>query len=235
MIDIHSHLIYGVDDGSKTLEESISILENLSNKGITDIIFTPHYITDTRYVSERKENYEELLTIKEELKIRGININVYLGNEIYIDKNITNLVLDRKISTLNNTHYILVELPMNGIYDDYIDIFSNLIRTGFKVILAHPERYTSIQKDYSLVNELKEIGVLFQSNFGSFSGQYGREAKKIVKKLAKDKLISFMGTDIHKEKDLIYTEKGIKKMEKYYSKEELDDILINNPKDILTK
>lgn len=235
MIDIHSHIIYGVDDGSKTLEESISILDNLSKRGITDIVFTPHYITETRYVSDKRSNYDILLKIREELKIRGININVYLGNEIYIDKNIYDLVLNEKMTTLNNSRYILIEFPMSGKYDDYIDIFNDLINIGFKVVLAHPERYTTIQKDYTLIEELKDIGVLFQSNIGSFANQYGKEAKKVVKRLAKDKLITFMGTDIHKEKDLIFIDKGLKKMAKYYSKEELDDILINNPKNILEK
>jgi len=235
MIDIHSHLIYGVDDGSNSLETSINILENYSKKGITDIILTPHYITESRYTSTRIDNYYILKKIEKELKNRGININIYLGNEIFIDNNIYNLVIDGKISTLNNSRYILIELPMSGIYSDYIDIFSDLIKIGFKVVLAHPERYNSFQKDYSLIKELNDLGVLFQCNLGSYIGEYGKEAKKTIKMMSNDKLISFIGTDIHREKNYSFINKGIKKMAKYYTKEELDDILINNPKNILKK
>ena len=234
MIDIHSHLIYGVDDGSKDIETSLKVLSNLSENGVTDIILTPHYIVDTNYVSKKTDNIKKLKELQREVKKLGININLYLGNEIYIDKDILKYIEENKMCSLNNTEYILVELPMSGVYEDYIDIFSNLINIGFKVILAHPERYTSFQKDYSLINEVVATGVLLQSNIDSIVGGYGKEAKKTMKYILKNKLVSFVGTDIHNNKsDYSYINKAINKFKKYLTDDEINDILNKNAMKII--
>ena len=234
MIDVHSHLIYGVDDGCKTIEESVEILRELYKMGVTNTIITPHYINETIYVSSKLNNLKKLVKIKEQLIKENINVNVYLGNEVYIDRNISKGVKENKICTLNNTEYILIELPMSGIYPDYIDIFSQLIDEGFKVILAHPERYISFQKDFNKIYELQEIGVLFQCNLGSILGEYGKEAIKVIKRMLKEKLVYMIGTDIHHGKtkyDML--EKATKKYKKYLSKNEIEDILENNAKKII--
>ena len=234
MIDIHSHLIYGVDDGSKDIETSLKVLSNLSENGVTDIILTPHYIVDTNYVSKKTDNIKKLKELQREVKKLGININLYLGNEIYIDKDILKYIEENKMCSLNNTEYILVELPMSGVYEDYLDIFSNLINIGFKVILAHPERYTSFQKDYSLINEVVATGVLLQSNIDSIVGGYGKEAKKTMKYILKNKLVSFVGTDIHNNKsDYSYINKAINKFKKYLTDDEINDILNKNAMKII--
>ena len=234
MIDIHSHLIYGVDDGSRSLEESIDILKNLSINGVTDIILTPHFINETKYTSLKLDNAKKFKELQKEVKNQNININLYLGNEIYIDKNIFKLIEENKICTLNNTEYVLVELPMSGVYSDYQDIINNLLNEGCKVILAHPERYDSFQKDYSKIDELLELGVLFQCNMASIIGRYGIKAKKVMKQMLKDKKITFLGTDIHNRKeDYTFIEKSKKKMLKYISEDYLEDMLINNPKLII--
>ena len=123
MIDIHSHLIYNVDDGVKELNEAVDILEEYSKIGITDIILTPHYIIDTKYTSNKIDNIEKLNNIKFELFKRNININVYLGNEVYIDDRILQYIKNNKMCTLNNSEYILIELPMSGNYVDYQEVF----------------------------------------------------------------------------------------------------------------
>ena len=234
MIDIHSHLIYGVDDGSKDIETSLKVLSNLSENGVTDIILTPHYIVDTNYVSKKTDNIIKLNELQREVKKLGININLYLGNEIYIDKDILKYIKENKMCSLNNTEYILVELPMSGVYEDYLDIFSNLINIGFKVILAHPERYTSFQKDYSLIDEVVATGVLLQSNIDSIVGGYGKEAKKTMKYILKNKLVSFVGTDIHNNKsDYSYINKAINKFKKYLTDDEINDILNKNAMKII--
>ncbi len=234
MIDIHSHLIYNVDDGSKSLEESINILDNYSKNGITDIILTPHYINETKYNSLKSDNVKIFKGLRKELKKNNIDINIYLGNEIYIDNNIFDLIKENKISTLNNTEYVLVELPLNGIYNDYIDIFTSLINEGCKIVLAHPERYTSFQEDYNKILELEELGVLFQCNINSIINKYGNNSKKLFKRLLKDKKVTFLGTDIHKDvKDYSFIKKSIKKISKYVSDDYLNDILSNNAKNII--
>ena len=234
MIDIHNHLLYGVDDGSKSLEESIDVLKDMSKSGYEDIILTPHYIVDSSYQSKKDTNLERLNVLKEELKKNNIDINLYLGNEIYIDDDIETLLKNNKISSLNDSKYLLIELPMNGIYEEYESIFGSLIQKGYKVILAHPERYESFQKDYTKITDLKAIGVLFQCNLDSINGKYGEEAKNTIIRMLEDKLVSFIGTDIHRKKDE-YAKWVVAKalMLEYIDPNYLEDLFLNNPKKII--
>lgn len=234
MIDIHSHLLFGVDDGSRTLEESVHVIKKLSEVGYTDIILTPHYINDSTYVSTREENLDVLKRLKVGLIRNDVNVNLYLGNEIYIDSEIANLLKNNIISSLNDTKYLLIELPMSGENEIYYDIFLDLINMGYKVILAHPERYISFQKDFNKIYELKELGVLLQSNVGSILGDYGRGAKKTIKRLLKENLITFMGTDIHHNKEeYTFVLKAKKKMGKYLTQKQINNIFENNAKVLL--
>lgn len=233
MIDIHSHLLYEVDDGAKTIDESIDIIKNLYNNGVTDIILTPHYIEYSSYNSNKKSNLIKLENLKQELKKNNININLHLGNEIYINNNILSLLKNNEICSLNDSKYLLIELPMSGKYDNYIEIFKELIENGYKVILAHPERYSTFKKDINLVYELKNIGVFMQCNIESILKIYGKDAYKTIKKLAKNKLIDFIASDIHHKKNYEYINKAITKLKKYYSDSEINNLLVNNQKDIL--
>lgn len=234
MIDIHSHLLFGVDDGSRTLEESVHVIKKLSEVGYTDIILTPHYINDSTYVSTREENLDVLKRLKVGLIRNNVNVNLYLGNEIYIDSEIANLLKNNIISSLNDTKYLLIELPMSGENEIYYDVFLDLINMGYKVILAHPERYISFQKDFNKVYELKELGVLLQSNVGSILGDYGRGAKKTIKRLLKENLITFMGTDIHHNKEeYTFVLKAKKKIGKYLTQKQINNIFENNAKVLL--
>ena len=230
MIDIHSHLLYGVDDGSKSIEESVDVLRDLADYGYTDIILTPHYIRGSAYSSPKKENLKRLGILKNVLKENNININLYLGNEIYIDDDLLELFKKGEISTLNNTDYALIELPMSGKYDEYKEIFSELISKGCRVILAHPERYKAFQEDFNKVYELENIGVLFQSNLDSINGRYGEGAEKTIRRLLHEKKIAFLATDIHQKKhDYHKWDEAKTEILKYISEEEFNILTVKNP------
>lgn len=234
MIDIHSHLLYGVDDGSKSIEESVSIIKHMGEIGYTDIIITPHYIKDSHYNSSRSNNLILLDNLKKALSNENIDVDVYLGNEIYMDDEIDELLEMGEISSLNDSNYLLIELPMNGEYEGYVDIFEHLIGIGYKVILAHPERYLSFQKDFNKIYELEEIGVYFQSNIESILGSYGKGAIKTVKRLLKEKKISFLASDIHHRKhDYGKFLMARKKMRRYLSDFDFELLLKKNPSKIL--
>ena len=120
---------------------------------------------------------------------------------------------------------------MNGIYNNSYGIISGLIERGYKVILAHPERYITVKEDIKVLDEYKEMGVLFQSNIGSYFGDYGKNAKKTFKKLLKMKYISFIGTDSHSQNyNFKNIEKFKKKLSKVVDKNYLNDILEGNAK-----
>lgn len=233
MIDIHSHILNNIDDGSRSIEESIEILRGLQENGITDVVLTPHYVMDSSYqnsIETKKDLFEKL---KEEVKKTDISINMYLGNEIYIDKDISNMV-KKEALPINDSNYILLEFPMNGVYNNAYGIISGLIEKGYKIILAHPERYLNVKNDISILDEYKELGVLFQCNIGSLFGDYGKTCKKIIIKLLKKKYVDFIGTDVHsKNYNFKNIEKFKKKLSKIVDKNYLSDILENNAKKIL--
>ena len=235
MIDIHNHLLFDTDDGVSTIEDSVNTLKDLEDYGFTDVILTPHYISGTKYNKTIKDNYKKIKELRELLEKNNININIYLGNEIYIDEDIFCNLKNGIISTLNGTRYILVELPLSGEYEGYLELFKDLISKGCRIILAHPERYTAIQENFELLYELKKIGVLFQSNIDSIIGKYGEEASNTIIRMLKEKLVNFLATDIHRKKKN-YNKWNIAKLIalKYITEEEYN-ILINENPSILIK
>lgn len=233
MIDIHSHILPGIDDGAETLEDSITMIRELTEQGVTDIIATPHYVDETIYTSSRRENLHLLDELRRTLAEEKITVNIYLGNEIYICDKIDDLILFNKTSSLADSNFLLVELPMSGEFPNYEDILQDLINHGYKVILAHPERYTTFQNDFSLIERLHEMGILLQCNTGSFIRQYGKHAEKIATTLAKKNMIYALGSDMHHTRGSSDITLAIKKLHKYYKDDELEQILVNNPKTIL--
>lgn len=233
MIDIHSHFLPGIDDGAKTIEDSINILNELAQQGVTDVIATPHYVEETIYTSSRRRNYELLDAVRARAREAGININLYLGNEIYINNNIIQLHQLGTVSALNNTTYLLVELSLSGKYPNYEGILDELVRAGYKVVLAHPERYATVQENFEILRPLAEMGVLFQCNLGSIIGQYGKNAKKTVRRMIKENMIFAFGSDIHRVRgtdDILLAQK---KLAKHYKEADLNKVLYENPSKII--
>ena len=233
MIDIHSHILPGIDDGARTLYDSVEIARELASQGITDIIATPHYVNETKYVSPRGHNRRLLMELRKKLAEEGVKVNVYLGNEIYIDEEIEKLIKMGKISTLADSRYLLVELPLHEKYQNYEDVLGSLLNVGYQVVLAHPERYEIVQEDYGVAKELYEMGVLFQCNLCSIVGKYGKNARKMIRKLAKDKMIFAFGSDIHRCSRTNQIKVAQRKIAKYYNGAELERVFVKNPRKIL--
>lgn len=233
MIDIHSHLIPGVDDGSKSVEDTFEMFNEAIKVGFTDIILTSHYLTD--YYEPKTE---ELIFWKDKLQEvldkSNKKLKLHSGMEVYISEEINKLIKENKLLMLANSKYILIELPMSTDVKYLDHIMYVLESMGIKFILAHPERYKSIQKNPSLVQEYIEKGCLIQCNYGSILGQYGKEAKKTIKTLLKKDLVHFMGSDCHR-KNGIYLEipKAVKKIEKIVGKEKIHEITTYNAKKII--
>ena len=234
MNDIHCHLLFSVDDGSKSIDESVDILKDLEDYGVNDIILTPHYISKSNYSSTKEENIKKLNELKERLKEENIRINLFLGNEIYIDYDILDLLKEGIISSLNNSHYLLIELPMSGEFNGYMDVFEELKNYGYKIILAHPERYISFQNDFKKVYEIINRGIYLQSNLDSIIGNYGKMSQKMMKRLLKEDLISIIATDIHHAKhDYSKWDKAKKKIVKYIGEDKYQKLTCENPKKII--
>ena len=235
MIDIHAHILPGIDDGARTLTDSADLVRELVASGVTAIVATPHFVPETNYVSPKKENTKLLKELKRAISNEGLDVELYLGNEIYIDRNIEGLMKHGKISMMAGSDYLLVELPLSGEFPNYRDIMLDLMEAGRRVILAHPERYEIAQKDFGVLEELHKMGVLFQCNLCSVTGKYGRGAKKVLKKLLEQKMVFGFGSDIHHCHGADYWLAAQKKMTKYCDEKELNRLLVANPRKIIGK
>lgn len=233
MIDFHTHILPNVDDGSKSINETITLLKEAKSAGFKSVILTSHYM-DSYYEANVQERMKLMDYIKSILKEHEIDIELILGNEIYISDNINELIKRKKACTINNTRYVLFELPFNVKPINLYEIIYDILQNGYIPILAHPERYNFVQQNPSIINELIEKGVLMQANYGSFIGQYGEKAQIIVKKFLKNNMIHFLGTDVHR-KNTIYNKvpKILFEIEKFIGTEKLEQITKINPKLVL--
>ena len=233
MIDIHSHIIPNVDDGARSVEETFNILKEAQEAGFTDVILTSHFL-----LNYYETNAQELIFWKEKLrevlKKQGTKINLHSGMEIYITNQMEELLENKKILTLANSRYMLIELPLatNVKYFDYVVYY--LEAKGIKPIIAHPERYKCVQKDPDIVEEYIEKGCLIQCNYGSIVNLYGREAEKTIKTILKKNQVHFLGSDVHRENGtyLIILD-AIKKIRKIIGENKINEITTINPKKIL--
>ena len=230
MIDFHSHILPGIDDGSRNLEQSIAIVNEAKEAGFTKIISTSHYM-ENYYECNERDRRQLLKKVQE--NVQGIEL--ILGNEIYITDNMIELLQNRQASSINGTKYVLLEFPLIATRPmNDKEVIYRLVENGYVPIIAHPERYPFIQENPDYLFELEEMGALFQSNYGSIIGMYGLKAKKTLKILLKNNLISFFGSDAHRPEQ-VYNKmpKMIKKLKKIISNEEFEEFTEINPEKVL--
>lgn len=196
MIDFHSHILYGIDDGSRSKEMSLEMLNNSVKEGVKYICATPHFIyneyeTDINTYSNLLQELQDAMSGK---------INVLKGLEVYINPELPQLYKEGKIWTINDKNYMLIELPMREfpIYTE--KVFYDLRLIGITPILAHPERNLSIMKNPQLLINLIEQGTIAQMNAGSLTGMYGEPVKKVAIDFVKKNLIHILGSDGHNNK-----------------------------------
>ena len=238
MIDFLAHILPNIDDGSASMEESINLIKEAEQAGFTGIISTSHYLQNY-YECDEKERRRILAELANQVKVADAEAEMpklYLGSEIYISTDIVELLKEGKASTINETNYVLFELPMNSKPLFAKEVVYKLIENGYNPIIAHPERYSYVKEDIEFVRELKNMGALFQSNYGSVIGLYGSSAKKTLKKLLKEDLITFLGSDVHAVGQ-IYPKipKILRKLEKWISPEKLKELTTLNAEEILMK
>jgi len=196
MIDIHSHILPGIDDGSKDMEMSIKMLKLAEVKGTKTIVATPHYI---RGIYEN--HYDDVFLLYQELKLQaktfGINIEILLGQEVMLDKHSLKLCKEKKLRGINGTSYMLIEFPMDKLPRDALDLIFELRLLNIKPIIAHPERYEYIYESPTTINGFIEEGCLFQINTGSIMGIFGKKVQNCAKLLIKQGLVNFIASDAH--------------------------------------
>ena len=191
--DIHSHFIPGIDDGAPDLETSISLIKKMKELGYKKVITTPHVMSDF-YKNTREIILEGLADLRAELKRVNINMEIEAAAEYYIDFDFEQKIGKEKFLTFGD-NYILVELSFMQAPQSLFEIIFKLQMEGYKVVLAHPERYVYYaSKDYE---ELVARGVLLQINLLSLIGYYSPQIQQKTKELIAKNQVSFVGTDCH--------------------------------------
>ena len=224
MIDVHSHIIFDVDDGSKSIEQSIEILQEASSVGFEKVIVTPHYIEEY-YEMDKEEIAARIEILKEELEKIDCNIEIIQGNEIYITNNINELLQNEQAVAINDKKYVLFELPLNSEAMNLNEVVYQILEQGRIPILAHPERYPFVQKDPNVLLDLIENGVLIQCNYGSIIGQYGKQVRNTIKKMLEHNMVHLLGSDVHRPRTVYpKTEEAIEEIGKIINEETLENI-----------
>ncbi|MFQ5677787.1 MAG: tyrosine-protein phosphatase [bacterium] len=197
MIDIHSHVLPKIDDGPTTWEETLDMMRQAEEDGITEVAITHHILSNLDYEREGEiiTKYKEL---RQRLAMEKINVTIHLGAEIYSQ---ADMELFHTISTYNNNKkYFLIEFPMQGIPRFVADRFFELITEGMTPIIAHPERNIGVIRKPERAYEFVQRGALLQTNAGSILGRHGSPVKDTATILLNSNLVHFVGTDAHNTK-----------------------------------
>ena len=191
--DIHSHFIPGIDDGSPNMETTIKLLQQMQKLGFSKVITSPHVMSDL-YKNSSEIILKGLAIVRAELKVQNIHIEVDAAAEYYLDYEFEQKIGKERLLTFGD-NYLLVELSFVEPPKNLFDIIFRLQLEGYKVVLAHPERYHyfRIQDYQDLVNR----GVFLQINWLALIGYYSLQIKNKTEDLIKRDMVSFVGTDCH--------------------------------------
>lgn len=195
-IDIHCHILPGVDDGSPDMATSLEMLRIAEKNGITHMILTPHHKPMHHNVSP-EHNVAYRKRLREAAKDAGIEVKLFSGNEIYYSDETMEELIDGKICSLAGSDYVLVEFHPTNPYKAIQNAVSRVQAAGFIPIIAHVERYSDIVAHPSRVKDLIEMGSFIQVNASSIMGKYGFGISHFTKKLLKEELVHFVASDAH--------------------------------------
>ncbi len=216
-VDIHSHLLPGIDDGAKDVEDSVSLIQTMRSYGIKNFITTPHVLGDV-YPNTPEIIKGKLSELHEVLKNRGMeDVSISAAAEYMLDEQFAQTLKEGEILTLKDK-YVLVEMSYFSAPINLYDVLFEIQLKGYKPVLAHPERYNFYHNDFDNYYKLKKAGCLFQLNFLSLTEQYGKNVQKISQKLLQLDMYDFVGTDTHHSRHLnllttLATEKHKKNLE----------------------
>lgn len=213
-VDIHSHVLPGIDDGAQTIEDSQFLLESMIDLGFAKVITTPHtkssvWENTPQSIAKAKKEVDQ------NLPDLSKNVSLQTASEYYMDEEFVNLFKSEELLTLKD-HFVLVEMSYLNVPLQLYDFLFELQLKGYKPVLAHPERYTFFHHKPEEYEKLKKAGCSFQINLLSNVGYYGKDVANAVDQLLKKGLVDFVGSDIHHQHHLAAFDHkiGIKNQEK---------------------
>ncbi len=227
-IDIHSHILPNMDDGSRSLRQSLSMLHIAYEQGIRLIVATPHNMPG-KGCPDAELVREAVTGLAEQAAREGLPVQILCGTEYYYREEMLTLLEEEKGITLGNSDCVLVEFDPMADRTYFRNALRNILGTGYRPVVAHVERYGKVMEDFSLLRDLRKMGALLQVNAMSVVGENGRQSRKTVKKLLKEALVDFVATDAHSDgRRAPYMEKCADVLYKKYGKAYADVLLYGN-------
>ncbi len=200
-VDIHNHILPGIDDGAKTVDESIELIKGYSQFGVKDFIATPH-IMHNYYPNSRETINDSLMLLKNELLKKDMkDVSIQAAAEHMIDDNFESILENGEIMPLG-ANYLLVEMSYLQASINFDKAVNKILAQGYFPILAHPERYLYLHDNFKKHIAYKKQGLLYQLNLLSLGTHYGKEVQQMAFKLLNNDMINFVGSDVHNKSQL---------------------------------
>lgn len=235
MIDIHTHILPGTDDGADDYEESCIMAEMAVQSGVTALIATPHSNDEYGFLNEEsgelRNKFEKLQQI---LNHEKIPLQIFRGMEIWASTDIPEKIQTGRLLTLNQSRYVLTEFAFTEEPWWFGAVVQEITQAGMIPVIAHPERYACVQETPGLVFEWRQMGAYVQMNKGSILGRFGRNAARTAEQLLKKQMYSFIASDAHHH-DIRTTDMNeiSEYLKRHYEEDYARELLYQNPLCIL--
>ena len=229
MIDLPSHILPELDDGSQSLEESLAMARMAVQSGVTVMVATPH-CTDDR----AQQVYSAWRLLREALRDTEVPLKLYLGMEIFGTPDTVRLLRSGRLFPLNGTQYPLIEFSFRSTGEEETQILRQVLQAGYRPLVAHPERYGYVQENPELVNLWTKMGCLLQVNRGSLLGRFGSGAQRMAVELVDRGFVTAVATDAHSPRIRTPWMKDIQALlSQEFSPQLAHALLVRNPQRIL--
>jgi len=203
MIDLHCHILPGLDDGAGSLEEAVEMARIAEGDGIKKIVATPHLFRDNLEYEDLSIIEEKRKELSQAIEEKNIQVEILRGAEVHISHNLLDEIRKHRTHlVLNQSSYMFVEFPSEHVFSGVKELFFQLMSEGIIPIIAHPERNSVFAEHPEFLYELIQMGALAQANRGSFTGLYGIEAEEAVFRFLGLNLIHFISSDGHNTRSM---------------------------------
>lgn len=226
LIDLHSHILPGVDDGAQTIDDSIAMAEKAISQGITHILCTPHH-NNGKYTNPANQVIEQVAQLQHELDLRNLQLILLEGQEVRITGTLLEDIAKGEIlfTDLDDT-YILIEFPTGEVPAYAEQLFFNLMSQGHTPVIVHPERNAVFRKDPNLLIPFLEMGVLTQLTAPSIVGVFGKDIQKTAKQMLKHKMLYMVASDAHNLRNrTFYMKEACEMIRKEYGQSKVNEML----------
>jgi tyrosine-protein phosphatase YwqE len=200
-VDMHNHLIPGIDDGVKTLDDSMKCLRQYAEWGIRRVICTPH-VSQDYYPNTAEQIVEAAKPVQEAISSEQLPIELSVAAEYLLDEGFERLLHEEKLLSFGSARYVLIETGWASAPYQLDQWLFQMQLKGYTPILAHPERYSYYQNEPHRLKQIREQGCLLQLNIMSLAGRYGKRAQQLATHLLEERAISFVSSDLHRPADL---------------------------------